>query len=105
MTDEHQVLTQKDFEETLDLGQMIIIPPKTEIRISYVFSEVKDMAKGGVLMKEEQSLLFREEECYLIPSGQFGKILAHAKITLEEKGVTEQDGGKSEPAPGDTRVN
>lgn len=105
MNDENKTLTQKDFEETLDLGQMIIIPPKTEIRISYVFSEISDMAKGGVLLREEKSLFFREEECYLIPSGQFGKILAHAKITLEEKGVTEQDGGRKEPAPGDTKVN
>jgi len=105
MTDENQTLTQEDFEERLDLGQMVIIPPKTEIRISYVISEVSDMAKGGALLREEKFLFFREEECYLIPSGQFGKILAHAKITLEEKGVAEQDGGKSEPAPGDTRVN
>lgn len=100
-----EMLTVKDFEERLDLGQMIIIPPKTEIKIAYVFSEVADMAEGGVVMKEEKSLFFREEECYLIPSGQFGKILAHAKISLEEKGVTETDGRRENPEPGDTKVH
>ena len=100
-----ELLMTGDFEEKLDIGKMITIPPKTEIRISYVFSEVKDMAEGGVLLKEEKSLFFREEECYLIPSGQFAKILAHAKISLEEKGVTDSDGGRKEPEPGDTKVN
>ncbi len=100
-----ELLIAKDFVEKLDIGKMITIPPKTEIKISCVFSEVKDMAKGEVLMKEEKSLFFKEEECYLIPSGQFAKILAHAKISLEEKGVTDSDGGRKEPEPGDTKIN
>lgn len=105
MNKENITLTLKDFEKELDLGQMIIIPAKTEIRISYVFKEIDGMAKGGVLMREEQSLFFREEECYLIPSGQFGKLLAHAKMTLIEKGVTKQDGGEGKSSPGDTKVH
>jgi len=103
MTDD-SLLTAKDFENKADIGGMIIIAPDVEIKIACAFSEIQGMAKGKVLLREEKTIMFREEECYLIPSGQFGKILAHAKITLEEKGVT-GDEGRTEPEPGDTSVN
>lgn len=98
------LLTAKDFENKADIGGMIIIAPDVEIKIACSFKEVEGMAKGKVLLREETTIMFREEECYLIPSGQFGKILAHAKITLEEKEVTDGE-GKSEPEPGDTSIN
>lgn len=101
---EDPLLTAKDFENKADIGGMIIIAPDVEIKIACAFSEVQGMAKGRVLLREEKTIMFREEECYLIPSGQFGKILAHAKITLEEKGVTD-DEGRQEPEPGDPSIN
>lgn len=87
MTDEF--FKPEDFEELLELGNIIIIPPKTEIKISCVFSDVKDMSTGNVHMREETFLFFDDEECFLIPSGQFGKILSKIHATLVEKGVTD----------------
>ena len=103
MSDEF--LKTEDFEEFLDLGEWIIIPPKTEIKICCVFSEVKDMSIGKVHMREEKHLIFHEEECFLIPSGQFGKILSKIKARLIEKGVTDDKEERQDPKPGDTTIN
>jgi hypothetical protein len=103
MSDEF--LKTEDFEEMLELGNVIIIPEKTEIKISCVFSEVKEMSTGPVHMREETHLIFHEEECFLIPSGQFGKILSAIKARLIEKGVTDGEEERQEPEPGDPTIN
>lgn len=95
----------EDFEELLELGELIIIPPKTDITIQCVHSEVKDMSPGKVIMREEQHLMFLEEECFLIPSGLFGKILSQIKARLIEKGVTDDKEGRQEPEAGDTSIH
>lgn len=95
----------EDFEELLELGELIIIPPKTDITIQCVHSEVKDMSPGKVIMREEQHLMFLEEECFLIPSGLFGKILSQIKARLIEKGVTDDKEGRREPEAEDTSVH
>ena len=41
-----EFLRTEDFEEMLELGELIIIPAKTDIKISCVFSEVKKMSSG-----------------------------------------------------------
>lgn len=102
MSDEF--LKTEDFEEMLELGNVIIIPAKTEIKISCVFSEVKEMSKGPVHMREETHLIFHDEECFLIPSEQFGKILSKIKARLVEKGVTDDEGKRQDPEPGDTTI-
>lgn len=98
MTLEDEILNEDDFEKLLDLGEIIIIPPKTDICIQVVFSEVKGMAPGTVHMREEQHIMFTEEECFLIPSGQFGKIIDKLKAKLVEKG-TDDDKGRRKPEP------
>jgi len=103
MTDE--LLKEEDFEEFLDLGEIIIIPPKTDITIQCVFSEVKGMSKGKVIMREEQHIMFTEEECFLIPSGEFGKILSKIKARLIEKGVTDDEEGRRDPEAKDPSVH
>lgn len=92
-------LMPEDFEEFLDIGNLIVIPPMTDITIQCVHSEVKDMSTGKVLMREEQHLMFMEEECFLIPSGLFGKILSQIKARLIEKGVTDDKGRKKTKDP------
>ena len=92
-------LKPEDFEKVINVDNMIIIPPKTEIKISCVFSEVKDMSTGKVHMREETHLIFHDEECFLIPSGQFGKILSQIKATLVEKGVTDEKGRQKPKDP------
>ena len=99
MTLEDEDLKLEDFEELLDLGELIIIPPKTDITIQCVHSEVKGMSTGKVLMREEQHMMFLEEECFLIPSGLFGKILSQIKARLIEKGVTDEKGRKEPKNP------
>ena len=101
----YEDLKPEDFEELLDLGEIIIIPPKTDITIQCVHSEVKGMSPGKVHMREEQHLMFIEEECFLIPSGQFGKILSKIKAKLIEKGATDDEEGRRDPNPGDTSVH
>lgn len=103
MSDEF--LRTEDFEEMLELGELIIIPAKTDIKISCVFSEVKKMSEGKVHMREETHLIFHEEDCFLIPSGQFGKILSAIKARLIEKGVTDDEEKRQDPKPGDTSLN
>ncbi len=95
----------EDFEELLELGELIIIPPKTDITIQCVHSEVKDMSPGKVIMREEQHLMFLDEECFLIPSGLFGKILSQIKARLIEKDVTDDKEGRREPEAGDTSIH
>ncbi len=96
MSDE--VLTEEDFEEMMDLGELIIIPPKTDITIQCVHSEIKDMSPGQVLMREEQHLMFMEEECFLIPAGLFDKILSRIHAKMVEKGTTDDGRKKGEPS-------
>jgi len=103
MTDED--LKPEDFEEFLELGALIIIPPMTDITIQCVHSEVKDMSPGKVLMREEQHLMFMEEECFLIPSGLFGKILSQIKARLIEKDVTDDEKERPEPKAGDPSIH
>lgn len=99
MTLEDEDLKLEDFEEILDLGKLIVIPPKTDITVQCAYSEVNDMSVGKVLMREEQHLMFLEEECFLIPSGLFGKILSKIKARLIEKGVTDEKGRKEPKNP------
>ncbi len=103
MSDEF--LKTEDFEEMLELGELIIIPAKTDIKINCVFSEVKKMSKGKVSMREETHLFFHDEDCFLIPSEQFGKILSTIKARLIEKGVTDGEEKRQDPKPGDTSLN
>ena len=99
-----EILSEEDFEELLDLGELIIIPPKTDITIQCVHSEVKGMSPGKVLMREEQHIMFLEEECFLIPSGLFDKIIEKIKAKLVEKG-TDDDEGRREPGPGEPSIH
>lgn len=105
MSNSDKFLKTEDFEEFLDLGEWIVIPPKTEIKISCVFSEVKGMSPGKVHMREETHLIFHDEECFLIPSEQFGKILSKLKARLIEKGVIDDEEKRQEPKPGDPTIN
>ncbi len=93
-----KVLTEDDFEEMMDLGELIIIPPKTDITIQCVHSEIKDMSPGKVLMREEQHLMFMEEECFLIPAGLFDKILSRIKAKMVEKGTVNDGREEGEPS-------
>ena len=98
-----KIVREEDFEELLELGELIIIPPKTDICIQTVFSDVKGMSPGAVHMREEQHIMFVEEECFLIPSGQFGKIIDKIKAKLVEKGT--DDKGRREPGPGEPSIH
>lgn len=89
-------LKPEDFEGVLDLKDVIVIPPKTDICIQVVFNDVEGMAEGKVHMRTEQHIMFTEEECFLFPSGQFGKILSKMKARLIEKGVTDDKKGRPE---------
>lgn len=105
MTLEDEGLKLEDFEQVIDINNMIVIPAKTDITIQCVHSEVKDMSPGRVLMREEQHLMFMEEECFLIPSGLFGKILSQIKASLIEKDATDDKKGRREPKAGDTSIH
>ena len=104
MKEKNPLLNVKDFEETLDLGEMIIIPPGVEIKIDVGFQKMKGFGDGDAYFKETRSVFFKKQECFLIPSDQFAKILAHAKITLQEKD-DEGKGRTPDNKPGNTRVH
>lgn len=93
-----KIFSEEDFDDMLDLGELIIIPPKTDICIQAVHSEVKGMSPGKVLMREEQHLMFLEEECFLIPAGLFDKILSRIKAKMVEKGTVNDGREEGEPS-------
>jgi len=101
---EDPLLTAKDFEEVMDVGSMITISPGIEITIAEEIKEMKGFGEGKSYQKVRHSVFFKNQECFLIPTDQFAKILAHAKVTLQEKGSTD-DEGRTEPEPGDTKIN
>lgn len=99
------LITSKDFEEILDLGAIITIAPGIEIVIAEEIKEIEGLGEGKSFQKVRHSVFFKDQECFLIPADQFGIILAHAKMTLEEKGSTDGKEERKEPTPGDTKIN
>lgn len=104
MENDH-LTTLKDFEEKVDVGAIITISPGIEITIAEEIKEIDGMGEGKAYQKVRHSVFFKDQECFLIPADQFGIILAHAKVTLEEKGSTDGKEERKEPTPGDTKIN
>jgi hypothetical protein len=99
------LITLKDFEGRADVGAIITISPGIEITIAEEIKSIEGLGEGKAYQKVRHSVFFKDQECFLIPADQFGIILAHAKVTLEEKGSTDGKEERKEPTPGDTKIN